>query len=406
MNAHKHKGSWGKILAICVWVVLFLILLFHRDKFTVENIINFSPKNTFLAVCVLLGLYVVKGFTMLINGYILYGAAGIVFSPALSMGVSLAGSVIMITIPYWLGNRGGAKKLEVLTSKYKKLESISNFQKHNEIVFSFLLRVLGVLPCEIVSMYLGACRLNYGKYLLGSLLGLLPSIIAFAVMGEYISDPSSPQFLIAAAIWLVGVCSGLILRYGEKRGVKKLKRHSKVQILTIPNMLSMFRILLIPVIWVLYREEQYFWAAWVIFLSGLTDIIDGRIARKYNMVSDLGKILDPVADKLTQGILILCLSVRHRLMIPLVIVFAICECGKLFMGYFTMRQFGSINSAKWHGKLTTVLLYTVMTLLILFPGISSPAANTMIAICGIVIVASFAMYLRFYVQLWRGENQA
>lgn len=180
---------------------------------------------------------------------------------------------------------------------------------------------------------------------------------------------------------------------------------SKAQILTIPNMLSMLRILLIPVIWVLYQQEQYIWSAWVIFLSGLTDIIDGRIARKYNMVSDFGKILDPVADKLTQGILILCLTVRHKLMIPLVIVFSVCEFGKLFMGYITMRKLGSVNSAKWYGKLTTVLLYTVMILLILFPGISSTTANTMIVICGTVIITSFTMYLRFYVRLWRGERK-
>lgn len=180
-----------------------------------------------------------------------------------------------------------------------------------------------------------------------------------------------------------------------------MKRFSRSQILTIPNMLSMFRILLIPVIWVLYREEQYICAAWVILLSGLTDVVDGRIARRYNMISDFGKILDPVADKLTQGILILCLTVRHKLMIPLIIIFAVSEFGKLVMGLITMRKHNSINSAKWYGKLTTVLLYSVMILLILFPGISDSVANTMIVICAIVISISFLLYYRFYRRLWR-----
>lgn len=219
MNLHEHKvGRFGKVLAICFWIILILVLLLHRDQITVENIVSFSPGNTLLAVLVLLLGYVVKGFTMLINGYILYGAAGIMFSPPVAVGVTLVGSAIMTTIPYWMGRKGGAKTVEALTAKYKKLESLRTIQKRNEILFPFLLRALGVLPCEIVSMYLGACRLNFGKYLMGSLLGLLPSIIAFAVMGEYVTDPGSPQFLIAAAIWLVGVFAGVILSFkGRKK---------------------------------------------------------------------------------------------------------------------------------------------------------------------------------------------
>ena len=77
------------------------------------------------------------------------------------------------------------------------------------------------------------------------------------------------------------------------------------QILTIPNLLSVIRLLMIPVIVWLYCEKQdYIAAAAMIVLSGLTDIADGIIARKFNLVSDLGKILDPVADKLTQAALI------------------------------------------------------------------------------------------------------
>lgn len=223
MNACLHKGWFWKALAVCFWIVLLLVLLLHRDQLTVENIVSFSPQNTFFAAMILLGLYVVKGFTMLVNGYILYGAAGIMFTPPLAVGVTIVGSIIMLTIPYWLGRRGGTEKLEALTVKYKKLESLTNLQKHNEIIFPFLLRILGVLPCEVVSLYLGASRVDYGKYLLGSLLGLLPSIIAFAIMGEYVSDPGSPQFLLSAAIWLVGGCSGLILSYRGKRKKEECK---------------------------------------------------------------------------------------------------------------------------------------------------------------------------------------
>lgn len=176
----------------------------------------------------------------------------------------------------------------------------------------------------------------------------------------------------------------------------------KEQILTIPNLLSLLRLLMIPlIIWLYCGAEQYYAAVGVIVLSGLTDVADGIIARKFNMVSDFGKILDPIADKLTQGALIICLTIKHKLMIPLIIEFALREICMLVMGYITIKKQDSVNSAKWYGKVTTVVLYAVMMLLILFPQIPNAAADGMIIACGLVMLFSFVMYVRFYVQFWR-----
>lgn len=179
----------------------------------------------------------------------------------------------------------------------------------------------------------------------------------------------------------------------------------KDQILTIPNLLSVIRLLLIPlIIWLYCGAQKYQMAVIVILLSGLTDIADGIIARKYNMVSDFGKILDPFADKLTQAALILCLTVKYKLMVPLIIEFAIRELCMLVMGCITIRKHHSVNSAKWYGKVTTVVLYAVMMILILFPGISDTAADGMIIGCGLIMLVSFFLYVRFYIQFWRREQ--
>ncbi len=86
----------------------------------------------------------------------------------------------------------------------------------------------------------------------------------------------------------------------------------KDQVLTIPNLLSVIRLALIPlIVWLYIGKQEYSAAVAVILISGATDIIDGFIARKFNMVSDLGKILDPVADKLTLATVILCLTVKY-----------------------------------------------------------------------------------------------
>ena len=180
----------------------------------------------------------------------------------------------------------------------------------------------------------------------------------------------------------------------------------KNQILTIPNLLSMVRLLLIPVIlWLYIGLEKHQWAIGVIILSGLTDVVDGFIARKYNMVSDFGKILDPVADKLTQGSLILCLTSHYDWMKWLIVLFLIKECAMLAMGFFAIRKKDSVGSAQWHGKLNTVVLYGAMCILILFPAIPIPLANALIATCGMTIAMSFVLYTRFYIQLFRSIKQ-
>ena len=180
---------------------------------------------------------------------------------------------------------------------------------------------------------------------------------------------------------------------------------TKEQIFTIPNLLSLIRFLMIPVIiWLYCFRGAYYQAVAVILLSGLTDVIDGFIARKFKVVSDLGKILDPVADKLTQFAILVCLTVKHKLMLLLVILFSAMELCKSLLGYLAIRKEDSVNSSKWHGKLNTVMLYATMVLLILFPQMPEFAANGLIVLCVFVMTYSFANYAVFYYRLFQKKN--
>lgn len=171
----------------------------------------------------------------------------------------------------------------------------------------------------------------------------------------------------------------------------------KNEILTLPNILSFFRLALIPVIaWVYCKIHDYYLAIALILLSGITDVADGVIARKFDMVSDFGKIFDPIADKLTQGILIICLTTKYSLMIPLVILFAVKELIMIIMGCLVIKKHDKVNSAKWYGKANTVLLYIVISSLVFFPAMPDIAANILIIICAISITASLIMYALFY----------
>jgi cardiolipin synthase len=178
------------------------------------------------------------------------------------------------------------------------------------------------------------------------------------------------------------------------------KLFTKKNILTIPNLLSLLRILMIPVIvWLYIKEKNYRAATAVIILSGLTDIADGIIARKCNMVSDLGKILDPIADKLTQGTLIISLSLKYPKMLWLIALFAAKEFIMALLGYITIRNTDSVNSAKWYGKLSTFVLYASMILMILIPDLPTALVNTLIVLCAAILCLSLTMYTRFYMKI-------
>ena len=93
----------------------------------------------------------------------------------------------------------------------------------------------------------------------------------------------------------------------------------KHQILTIPNLMSLFRLCLIPlIVWLYHEKEMYGLAAFALVISGITDVADGIVARRFDMVSDFGKAFDPVADKLTQFAMLVCLAVRFQwILVPM-----------------------------------------------------------------------------------------
>ncbi len=178
------------------------------------------------------------------------------------------------------------------------------------------------------------------------------------------------------------------------------------QVLTIPNIMSMFRIALLPVIaWLYIGRNDIPSAIMLLIISGISDIADGYIARKYNMVSDFGKVLDPIADKLTQGILLICLAVKYNIIFWLVGIFAVKEFLMFALGYLVFKRKDSVNSAKWYGKANTVIIYFTIVILIIMPDIPQIAVNAIIFTCMFTLLASFALYIKFYMNLLKKNSQ-
>lgn len=171
-------------------------------------------------------------------------------------------------------------------------------------------------------------------------------------------------------------------------------------ILTIPNLLSFFRLCLVPFIMYFYMYlKRYSVAAGIVVLSAVTDVVDGFVARHFNMVSDIGKILDPFADKVTQLVMFLCLYTRYRLMKYLIIVFVCKELIQMAIVYVAMKKTGEVRSARWYGKLSTICLYVVCIILMVIPTISEELADIMMYICIVILLVALLGYAIYSVKL-------
>ena len=187
-----------------------------------ENIVNFTPEDPFIAVGVILLLFALKSVSVVIYSGILYAVSGLLFPLPIAIAVNLAGSVVMTTIPFLIGKRSGVKMMDRLIKRNSKLEILRSVPKQNELLISFFVRCVRVLPSDLVSMYLGANRFHYVWYMIGTIVGLLPEFIGYSVMGKSIQDVSSPAFRISAGVeiflMILSVSIFYIWRRRKKRG--------------------------------------------------------------------------------------------------------------------------------------------------------------------------------------------
>lgn len=168
---------------------------------------------------------------------------------------------------------------------------------------------------------------------------------------------------------------------------------TKKQVFSIPNIMSMFRLALIPlIVWFYLGLENPILTAVAVVVSGLTDVIDGYVARRFNMVTDVGKALDPFADKLTQIALLACLVSRFPLLVFPLCLMVVKEGVSLALRSVIYKMTGEVRCALWHGKANTVLLYTTMFVHIVWYDIPYDLTCISIGACMCLMVISFVLY--------------
>lgn len=174
----------------------------------------------------------------------------------------------------------------------------------------------------------------------------------------------------------------------------------KKEILTIPNLLSFFRLILIPVYMVIYLKAQeirdYVTAGSILAVSCLTDMVDGKIARAFNMITTFGKFLDPLADKLTQFALLLCLAIRYPVLWTVFSLFVLKELFQLIAGILAARHGYILKGALISGKVCTTILFISLVSMVMFPRMDITTVNLIAMVDGVFLMVAFADYFITY----------
>ncbi len=148
--------------------------------------------------------------------------------------------------------------------------------------------------------------------------------------------------------------------------------------LTVPNLLSLLRIIVIAPMIKFILAEDYIGAGAMLLISGISDALDGWIARKFNQVTQLGKMLDPIADKLTLIAVVVCVSILYPTLFVFVAILLLKEILMLLGGLVLIKNKIKTPAAKWYGKVATIIFYTSVITVVLLKaiwGIVNPVLN-------------------------------
>ena len=190
--------------------------------------------------------------------------------------------------------------------------------------------------------------------------------------------------------------------------------------LTVPNLLSFLRIVMVPIFAVLFNQGRYGWAVFVLVLSGLSDFFDGKIARRFNQISALGKMLDPIADKLTQITIAIMFYLTFKNSADetvkafswVFLIFLVKEAVMVVGGAIMIAMGLKPGAAEMPGKVATFAFYVIMGLIIAFgPDIgilgkyfTLPAA-AMLVLVGISVVLTIIAFRSYLPEVFRQVNE-
>ena len=213
---------------------------------------------------------------------------------------------------------------------------------------------------------------------------------------------------VMTALILNILCYQLFYRVLPARKERLAEVLTRREICTVPNLLSTLRLCLAVVFFGIFERDgvgEYRTVLVLLILAAAaTDVLDGRIARSFNSISQVGRILDPVADKAMQGVMIAYLIPRYPLAKLVLILFVIKECYMTVAGWKVLMETKETIEAQWHGKLNTAVTYVVVLILLAGPRLPYSTSNVLIGACAVCMAMSLSMYAAQFREMLEHQN--
>lgn len=178
--------------------------------------------------------------------------------------------------------------------------------------------------------------------------------------------------------------------------------------MNLPNYLSLFRLCLVPVFVLVYFSGVRYaniYASLVFAVAAFSDFLDGHIARKYNLTTTLGKILDPLGDKLMTFAVLICITIDKVIPLWSLLIFFTKELLMALGGLVLYRRMADMPPSNYFGKCSTVVFFAVCVILMIFTGIPKTWATVFISIAIAVMIVAFISYLFKFIAIIRGRKE-
>jgi len=182
--------------------VVLVMYLYNRynDLFTYENIFEFEPTNLWLVAAFFILLYVFKPITLIVPLWVLQVTCAMFFSTSQALILNTLGVALAITIAYFLGYHSGRSKVQDLYEKFRQKKSMGQMTEDGQFFYIFIIRIVGIISMDLSGMLMGSMRINFFKYFMASMAGLMPAVIIGTFIGSNASDPTSPGFIISMVL--------------------------------------------------------------------------------------------------------------------------------------------------------------------------------------------------------------
>ena len=201
-----------RLLPLLCMAGVVLWLLLSGQEFSVDALLRYTPEDKVQALLFLWLAFGLKSISVMLPVMLLFAVTGVLFPLPVALLINAVGIVITLSVPYCIGRLSGPDLTEKLMVKHPKLSELRAMRHDNNFFFAFIVRAIGILPCDIVSLYMGNTRLPYTPYIAGGVLGFLPDLVCATILGMQISHTDSVWFWLTVVL-NIGFCLVSVLSY-------------------------------------------------------------------------------------------------------------------------------------------------------------------------------------------------